>query len=264
MTSRRPVSKAPVDDSGGQFAASNERRLVELESAVNFRDIGGYPTAAGSVRWGRVYRSDNLSRLTVSDARRIRELGIVSVLDLRTTTELEESRFPTEEIPVGFHHFPLLDEIPDPDRFRMAPGMLGNQYVEMAEQAASNIGEAIQLFAKKETQPAVIHCAAGKDRTGVLVAVLLGLLGVERDVIVADYAMSGEAMGRLRHSLMERYPEGVDVIRGADELFSAAPSNIVRLLDWIDHKHGSMERYAETTGVSPQVVRSLRENLIET
>jgi len=254
----------PGATTGGPGGSPGPReRLVRLESAVNFRDIGGYRADGGLVRWGMVYRADNVSRLTPSDLDLLRDLAIASVLDLRTTGEVDDGRFPTHEIPVNFHHLPLLDAVPDPDRFKMVPGMLGSQYVEMAQNASPQIGRALRVLAASGSLPAVVHCAAGKDRTGVLVAVLLGLLGVDEETIAADYAVSAEAMDRLRRSLVERYPEGKEAIESADELFSAEPSNIVRLLEWIDEHHGSVEAYAASTGAGDDVVVSLRERLIE-
>jgi len=135
--------------------------------------------------------------------------------------------------------------------------------VEMAHNAAPQIGRALRVLAASGSLPAVVHCAAGKDRTGVLVAVLLGLLGVDEAAIVADYAVSADAMDHLRRSLIERYPEGREAIENADEIFSADPSNMVRLLEWIDEEHGSVEAYAAFTGAGDDVVVALRERLIE-
>ena len=136
----------------------------------------------------------------------IRKLGIATVIDLRTTFEVEGGRFPVDEIPVGFHHLPLLDEVPDPEAFKMAPGMLSTQYREMASDAAPQIGRVLSIVAERHAHPLIVHCTAGKDRTGVLVAVLLGLLGVPDEAIVEDYALSAGAMAALRQKLIERYP----------------------------------------------------------
>lgn len=245
-------------------SASAGIRHIELESAFNMRDIGGYPAAGGHVRWGRVFRADNLSRLTDDDCERMRQLGVTTVLDLRTTNELANGCFPVERIPVTFRHLPFLDEIPDPDRFRLAPGMLARQYLEIAEDAASQVGEALSLLAEDGATPAIIHCAAGKDRTGVLVAVLLALLGIDDAVIVADYALSAAAMTSLRASLVKKFPEGREVILAADEMFSAEPSNMERLLTELRERYGSVEAYAATAGAGPEIVEALRRQLIET
>ncbi len=239
-------------------------RHISLEGAVNFRDLGGYEAAGGRrVRWRTLFRADGLSRLTPADRSVVRRLGIATVIDLRTTFELEGGRFPVDEIPVGFHHLPLLDEMPDPQRFEMAPGMLAAQYQEIATDAASQIARALAIVAERRAHPVIVHCTAGKDRTGVLVAVLLGLLGVPDEVIVHDYALSAGAMAALRAKLVERYPEGKEIIDRADGLFSAAPENIRILLDALRARHGSVEGYAAAAGAGPAVVDGLREALLE-
>ena len=117
------ASRSPLVHSGGRDPA---RPTHPPEGAVNFRDLGGYETGDGRrIRWRTLFRADGLSRLTQTDRAVIRQLGIATVIDLRTSVELEGGRFPVEEIPVGFHHFPLLDEMPDPERFKMAPGHAG-------------------------------------------------------------------------------------------------------------------------------------------
>jgi protein-tyrosine phosphatase len=239
-------------------------RHIPLEGAVNFRDLGGYQAADGRhIRWRTLFRADGLSRLTTTDHAVIRQLGIATVVDLRTSTELEGGRFPVEEIPVGFHHLPLLDEMPDPRRFEMAPGMLATQYQEIARDAAPQIAQVLTIVAERQAHPVIVHCAAGKDRTGVLVAVLLGLLGVDDESIVHDYVLSADAMTALRRKMVERYPEGKEIIEGADELFSASPSNISDLLAALRDQYGSIEGYAEAAGAGPAVVSGLREALLE-
>lgn len=239
-------------------------RHIPLEGAVNFRDLGGYEAAGGRrIRWRTLFRADGLSRLTHADRAVIRQLGIATVVDLRTTSEVRGGRFPVEEIPVGFHHLPLLDEVPHPDHFELAPGMLAAQYREIARDAAPQIVQVLAIVAERRAHPVIVHCTAGKDRTGVLVAVLLGLLGVDDETIVHDYALSAGAMGALRRKLIERYPEGKDVIERADEIFSAAPGNIADLLEGLRAQYGSVEAYAAAAGAGPEVVAGLREALLE-
>lgn len=239
-------------------------RHIRLEGAVNFRDLGGYQTADGRrIRWRTLFRADGLSRLTQPDRTVIRQLGVATVIDLRTSTEVAQGRFPVDEIPVGFHHLPLLDEMPDPDRFKMTPGVLGTQYGEMARDAAPQIAQAITIVAQRHAHPVIVHCTAGKDRTGVLVAVLLSLLGVPEETIVDDYTLSEIAMVALRQRLIDRYPEGREVIEGADEMFSAAPANIAALLRTLADDYGSVPDYGRAIGIGPEVVADLRDTLLE-
>jgi protein tyrosine/serine phosphatase len=250
---------APTDPGSAQ-----PDRHITLEGAVNFRDLGGYETEEGQrIRWRTLFRADGLSELTPPDRSIIGRLGIATVIDLRTSAELERGRFPVEEIPVGFHHLPLLDAVPEPEAFELTPGMLATQYQQIARDAAPQIAEVLTIVAKRHAHPVIVHCAAGKDRTGVLIAVLLGLLGVPDETIVADYALSAQAMTALRRKLIERHPEGEEVITRANELFSAAPSNITNLLEVLRERYGSITAYGEAAGIGPDVVASLRDVLLE-
>lgn len=239
-------------------------RHVALEGAVNFRDLGGYPAAGGRrTRWRTLFRADGLSRLTDPDRAAVRRLGVATVIDLRSTLELSTGRFPVEELAVGFHHLPLLDQLPDPDRFQAAPGILAAHYEEIARDGATQIAKALAVVADRGAHPVVVHCTAGKDRTGVLVAVLLSLLGVDDEVVVEDYALSALAMGALRQRLLDRHPELADVIAQADALFAAEPETMAGLLATLRAEHGSIEAYAAAAGAGPEVVAGLRDALLE-
>lgn len=239
-------------------------RHIGLEGAVNFRDLGGYPAADGRrTRWRTLFRADGLSRLTSADRDVVRNLGVATVIDLRSTLEMVTGRFPTDELAVDFHHLPLLDTLPDPDRFQLAPGLLAVHYEEIARDGAARIATALGIIAEQRCHPVVVHCTAGKDRTGVLMAVLLSLLGVPDDVVVEDYALSGQAMGALRQRLVSRHPALAGLIEQATELFSAAPENIARLLATLRAEHGSVEAYAAEAGAGPEVVAGLRRALLE-
>jgi len=243
--------------------AEAHQRHIDLDGAVNFRDLGGYPAADGRhVRWRTLFRADGLSSLSERDRGVIRQLGVATVIDLRTTGEVERGRFPVEEVPVAFHNLPLLVEVPEASKFEIVPGFLATQYQEMAAEAAAQIGAVLTLVANQATHPVIVHCTAGKDRTGVLVAVLLGLLGVPDEIIITDYALSARAMDRLRQKLVAQFPEAKATIDAADAMFSAAPENMASLLAALRSEYGTIEAYAESAGAGPDVVKGLREHLL--
>lgn len=236
-------------------------RHIPLAGAVNFRDVGGYPTDDGRrVAWRRLFRADSLNRLTPDDHALIRRLGVATVVDLRSTAEVEEGRFDIEATPVDFHHLPFMESVPDPEAFVAMPGLLASTYVDMIEEAGDKVAAAIEVLADADRLPAIVHCTAGKDRTGVLVTMVLGLLGVSRELIIEDYALSARAMDALRSRLTERYPDFAEQIAGvaSDAVFSAAPANIEHLLDAIDERYGSIEAAATAIGVSGATQERLR------
>jgi protein-tyrosine phosphatase len=239
-------------------------RLIALEGAVNFRDLGGYVTEDGlRTRWRVLFRADGLSELTETDLEVMRELGIRTVVDLRSGQEVEQSRFNVEAHPVTFHHYPFIKALPNAEDFTRAPGFLGTQYTEMLDDATPQIIGALAALAAPDARPAVFHCTAGKDRTGLLSALVLSLLGVPEETVIADYALSGSAMTRLRAKLIEKYPDGKSLIADSDVLFSADPSNMVALFAHLRNRYGTVAEYAARAGVPEDVVQRLRQSLLE-
>jgi protein-tyrosine phosphatase len=239
-------------------------RLIALEGAVNFRDLGGYATLDGRrTRWRVLFRADGLSELSQTDFSVMRDLGIRTVVDLRSGHEVEQSRFDVEAHPVAFHHFPFIDQLPDVEQWDRRPGLLGAQYIEMLDDAAPQIIGALEALTAPDSRPAVFHCTAGKDRTGLLSALVLSLLGVPEETVVADYALSGEAMERLRAKLIVKYPDSKDTITDIDEVFSANPANMVNLFAYLRERYGSVTEYAVAVGVPDAVVARLREELLD-
>ena len=239
-------------------------RLITLEGAVNFRDLGGYAARDGRrTRWRTLFRADGLGELTEDDLTVLRGFGIRTIIDLRSGSELERGRFDVEAHPVTFHHFPFIVELPDAEEFDRRPGLLGSQYQEIVRDAGDQILAALEVLASSDALPAVFHCTAGKDRTGVLSAIVLSLVGVDEPTVVADYALSGEAMQRLREKLIRRYPEGRETIENIDEVFSANPAQMELLLDHVREQYGSVNAYIEGLGAAPGLVEQLRVALLE-
>lgn len=241
------------------------QRTVDLEGCFNFRDLGGYPTADGrTIRWQQVYRSDALHLLTDDDVARVRdELGVAAVIDLRSSAELavEQAEWIADGA-VRFHHLPLYDG--ERVRTESLPPVetLADRYFLLAEFARPQIARVIQAVADADG-PIVYHCAAGKDRTGVISAVLLGLLGVRDDIIVADYAASRENLDAIIDRLMgSKGYENVFAALPPDTLH-AEPATMVTFLERIRAEHGSMVDYARAAGVSSATIEKLAGRLLE-
>ncbi|MCU0311935.1 MAG: tyrosine-protein phosphatase [Acidimicrobiales bacterium] len=242
-------------------------RHLRLDGSFNFRDLGGYPAADGRhLRWRTLFRADALSRLEPADIEIFDRLGMRSVVDLRTASEVLEGRIDHGHLRFEYHHLSVLGESwapldlpPDAD----AAEVLGSLYVEMLHQGAPALASAIGVLAEAGNVPAVFHCAAGKDRTGVLAALVLGLLGVDDEIIIADYGLSGRSMDQLVERLKATAPERLSAMNDQPSAYLAAPPGAMRrLLDHLRTEHGSVRGYADAIGVGDEVVDGLRASLL--
>ena len=260
------VINAHVDE-----IVNHPRRLIGLEAVHNFRDLGGYATADGrSTKWRTLFRSDGLYRLRgADDMSRVRQLGLKSVIDLRTEREQrEQGIFPTDDIEVTFHHLSIVDvtwsdtETPE---FDDEVEFLVWGYRDMLEIGSSRFADAMHVLAQADSLPAVFHCAAGKDRTGVLAALLLSSLGVDDAHICADYGLTQDAMQRTiawskvhRPELAERYANIPKAYLAAD------PRAMQIILTELAQQHGSVRNYVRQIGVADNTVDALGDLLLET
>jgi len=240
-------------------------RLVALEGCFNFRDLGGYPTSDGRiVRWRRLFRADGPHALTNADARMLGELGLQSIIDLRTTDETERGQYVTHAGTATSYHLPMTDVLPDERELAnwTDPVHVGEHYIEMATRGRDAIAQAIRIMAADDALPAVFHCSAGKDRTGVLAALLLGMLGVPDDTIIADYALSRDAMTRMLVWIESRTPDREQFARVAPAVRAAEPQAMAAFLAGTRQRHGSFDGVAAELGVGAEVAR-LRDLLLE-
>jgi protein-tyrosine phosphatase len=175
----------------------SERRIV-LQGATNFRDIGGYGCADGSsTRWRRVYRSDRLDRLTPGDVATLDQLGLCRVFDLRTDQERRAApdAMPSVHLPVLNRQSGTRAAAEKSGRLTPARALDGeiflrDLYLALIDGAASAIGGLLGALGDLDGAAVVIHCTGGKDRTGIVVALLLELLGVDRPTILDDYELT--------------------------------------------------------------------------
>jgi len=238
-----------------------ERRL-ELEGCLNFRDLGGYAAKQGRrVRRRAVFRSDALHHITRHDVAQLRELGLGDIIDLRSTAELRtEGRGPLVHEPVRFHHVPLFDGEPQGDRGTSLS--LGERYFLLAELAKGPIARVITILADT-TAVAVYHCAAGKDRTGVVTALLLGLLEVDDETIAADYALTQQALDAIIERLNESDGYQTMLATLPPETLHARPDTMREFLDRLRARYGSVAGYVTDAGVEADTVIRIRERLLE-
>lgn len=243
-------------------------RHLPFEGAFNFRDLGGYPTVDGrTVRWKRLYRADAVHRLPDTELDVLAERGVRTIVDLRTASELEHGHLHDDDR--GLHHVHLdvlgttwkPDELPDDAD---AAQVLGDLYIAMLTIGPGALRDALVLLADPDRLPAVFHCAAGKDRTGVLAAMILSLLGVDDEVIVADYAISGANMDRLIERLQRDRPEALTTMNEQPSAYLAAPpAAMERFLAHVRAQFGSVPDWVRANGVTQTSIDALRAGLLD-
>jgi protein-tyrosine phosphatase len=243
-------------------------RRITLERAFNFRDLGGYAASERrTVRWGLVYRADGIHRIEGADLARVASLGIRTVLDLRTRGELDDhGRVPTESFAASYRHLPLLEQVWERDLPAAeldAVEFLAGRYLDMLDQGASSILSALGTMADGARLPLVFHCSAGKDRTGVLAAILLSVLGVSDDDIAADYALSRAAMRELAEWVRTERPESYETMAAQPPAFLDAPPLAMRgFLVRARSRYGSLTSYVRDIGLSDRDIEALQSGLL--
>jgi protein-tyrosine phosphatase len=240
-------------------------RRVPFELVFNARDLGGLPTEDGRVvRRGMVFRADGVQRLDGADLEVARRLGLRTVIDLRTAGELERGRFP-EALGADWYHLPLIEQMWSEQGFEATDGpvpFLRDRYLAMLVEGGASLARIVELVAAGS--PSLFHCAAGKDRTGVVAALLLGLLGVSPTVIADDYHLSAASMQAMTEWMKASYPDAVDAMTSQPREYLEAPLEaMLAFLDAVDELHGSMLGLARSLGIDDALVARLRANLLE-
>ncbi|MDA1035342.1 MAG: tyrosine-protein phosphatase [Chloroflexi bacterium] len=236
-------------------------RHLPIEGTHNFRDAGGYSTrSGGSVRWRTLFRSDNLNAVTNAGREEIRSLGIRTTIDLRAAHEAEiwPSVF-ADGADLAYVRLPLA--APGSDTRAPAANDLFELNRMFLDSAQGSLATLMDALADRHEFPMVVHCAGGKDRTGLLVAMLLELAGVDRTDVVADYALSARYSVKLIETLTARATaEGRDLAQFA-RLMECRPEIMEHTLTYLDSQYGGTERYLRGIGLSDSALASLRSSL---
>ena len=250
-----------------QRAATPAGSLIALEGTLNLRDLGGWPTASGEhvVARSTLYRSDRLSDLSPADHDVLDALGIVTVIDLRY--EAEAAQHPSVlwsgvenhvSIPMGGEFADqrsFIERALDGDFDDISDADIGESYIEFLTDHATEFGTAIDTLA--DGGPALFHCTAGKDRTGLLAMLMLRTVGVDDATVLHDFTLSNEYRAERRMAQLEPIftERGLDIENFRPALSAPGPA-LHTAMTWIDETHGSTATYlVESCGMADPVER---------
>ncbi len=235
-------------------------RWLDYDGCDNFRDLGGYPTPGGVTRWGVLYRSDALGKLTEADAGRV-GAAVRTVVDLRTADEVGRLPLPS---PLAERAASIAMDNPEIDAIRQAGAAgMGGLYLWNLDHKQDGFARLVRLLADPAKLPAVIQCNGGKDRTGICAALILDLLGVPDEKIIEDYVLTDEVRSRVPAEAYEQAVQSL-VAAGLDpEILGARAETMAEFLTGFRDSWGSAEEYVAQAGVGTDTIASLRTNLVE-
>jgi protein-tyrosine phosphatase len=231
-----------------------------LDGTHNFRDLGGLPAGGATTRAGVLMRSDALIRLGGSGRAALAERGVRTVLDLREPVERALDPVDLAGSGVEYVEWPLLDGLVD----LHTPKGLGPLYHDIIERCGERFAGAVGTLARPGALPALVFCSAGKDRTGLLVALWLSAAGVDDDAVVADYARTGEAMRGAFRAAVEARARAAGLSEQALAVKLGAPADLMReILATLSARHGGAARYLTDHGLPEDRLAALRAAFVE-
>lgn len=231
-------------------------RRIPMDKMNNVRDLGGYAAKDGRVtKFGRMLRADSLSRLTERDIKKLEDYGIRTVIDLRSPYETS-----THENSLLGHPYITVKHIYLAESVELAEEIiisnLGDYYVIAAQLAKKRIKEVMENIANAPLGGVLFHCTAGKDRTGLIAALLLAICGVAEEDIIADYQVSETYNFKSAKKFLESTPDANPAF------FTSKFEDIRKFLDYID-SCGSAEQYLLECGLSVETINTLRSRLLD-
>lgn len=235
-------------------------RVLPVEGAFNVRDLGGYATRdGGTTRWGAFLRADGLHKLSDDSRTALVNRGVGTVIDLRHDKELQEKRNVfSDDSRVAYHHVSLINPTSLATR---QIASLADLYIGMLESSQAELLRVFTVLADHGGTAALYHCAAGKDRTGVVSALLLELAGVPHDTIVDDYSLTGTCIAPIMDELRSDRPAGMPA-EVHEAFIGCAPDNMTAMLRYLTERYESAERYLLAIGLPADKVQAIKAKLV--
>lgn len=236
-------------------------RLLQVEGMHNVRDVGGYPVfGGGTTRWGVLFRGGTLGGLPEGTRAQLGAIGVRTVVDLREAVEFDAVQVPEMAGAPAKRDNPIFRD----RKFAALSSELEPLYLQILELCAAEIVSAIGLLATPGALPAIVHCSAGKDRTGLVIGLTLSAVGVPDEVVTQDYGRTEEHLtDELRQHIAAKGAKlGIDAQRIA-LLMGSPPRVLQSVLDVIRHEFGGAEGYLLTHGLPQSALDCLREQLVD-
>jgi protein-tyrosine phosphatase len=251
----------------------NSRRAVPLQGTSNFRDLGGYPAAGGKhVKWGHIYRSADISKLTDSDLQALQSRHVALVCDLRGPQEYAQA---PDRLPAGVRRLelPAGSEKIDPRLLSGGAKTINRDSLMRAVYTTISFFPAKykpmfdELLALPGDEALLFHCTAGKDRTGIGAALVLSALGVDRRTILRDYAATDTYWQAGREQSLQRMAQAglsAEAVNAVRPLLAANPAYLAGTFAAIDKQYGSVDKYlGSEMGLTPKKLAALRAKYLQ-
>lgn len=236
---------------------------IPVPGTYNFRDVGGYKVPGGTVRRRKLFRSDALSRVGDAGKQLLTELGVRTVVDLRDDDEVEQFPDDIDGLDIELVRLPVFEGSGRSQA--LADATLRGLYEAIALNHRDVLVAALSKIAETGDDAVVVHCAAGKDRTGIVIALALIVAGVDRQTVVDDYARTQSNLEGEWAAKMSRFAQrnGFDVTPRLREIMVGSPPEaIVAFLDLLDERFGGVLEFLTSAGMNESEIAQLRRSLV--
>ena len=238
-------------------------RHIHLDGTHNVRDLGGYPHRGGGITiWRALLRADGLHHMTDASIMRLAEMGVSAIIDLRGPHELVTHPNPfAGHATIRYHNIPLFDALAPIATTDASFDMIA-RYRDSLDHCGHRIAEVLTAIADAPAGAVVFHCTAGKDRTGIIAALLLLVAGVSEEIIVEDYALTATTAGALLIQLRETALRNGAMPQAIDRVLASDAETMQQMLRHIEMEHSGVDAYLDRIKLEVETIDRLRRRLV--
>jgi protein-tyrosine phosphatase len=239
-------------------------RQITIAGCYNLRDIGGYRTRdQRRTRWRTLLRSASLHRLTSESWITLRDHGVRTIIDLRRSSETANDGYRVDvALGLRYQHIPIFDD----DRYELVDKPARNLdelYQLLLDHCGPQFAAILRAIAAQDSAPALVHCAVGKDRTGLTIALALGVAGVDHATIADDYALSSALLGPLFDEFRAYALANSEDMQRLEAMLMSEHDTMLRTLAYLDTHYGGINAYLAQARMTEVELEKLRAILVE-